>query len=257
MKEQNNKKENTTFAYIRIMDQIISDINNHVYEVGDMLPTQEEISKRYGVSRMTVREAIKELSRRGVLLGVRGKGTIVQNNPTSAEISTAGVATAKRFSLVEKGEIKAITSKLLSLDKVLPSRLVASRLNLSSNESVVRIKRLRYSSQIPLMVSISYIPHRYVSDVDFINADLEHSSLYGLLHKEAGITFTRADEHLRAIICPNDISSYLGLLPGEPIIHIARSAMTKDDDGKEIVGEYSEHYVRTDIAHIIFHLTSA
>lgn len=239
------------FAYIKIMDKILNDINSGVYNIGDMLPTQTEFAEIYGVSRITVREAIKELSRRGILISTRGKGTIVNTLPETSEINSSGKVSS--FTFAQRGASRSMTSKLRKLEKIRASKHIAMKLGISPDDPVIEIERLRYSGGIPIMLSNAYLPYKYVRSVDFINANLETDSLYDLLYKEAGISFTRADEYMRALLCPKDISELLGLFSGEPLIHITRSAMLVNDENIEVVGEYSEHYVRTDIGPIIIH----
>lgn len=67
-------------AYMKIFLEIADDIANGIYKVGDVIPTQLELASAYQVSRVTVREAIKELTRRGVVATQKGKGTVVIGN---------------------------------------------------------------------------------------------------------------------------------------------------------------------------------
>lgn len=60
-------------AYMKIFLEIADDIANGIYKVGDVIPTQLELASAYQVSRVTVREAIKELTRRGSSRPRRGR----------------------------------------------------------------------------------------------------------------------------------------------------------------------------------------
>ena len=251
----NNQTSKKGYMYLKIMDQILNDINTGVYNIGDMLPTQEEFAQLYGVSRVTVREAIKELIRRDILTSTRGRGTIVNSIPEKSELSSSGKVSS--FTFVQRDEKKFMPSKLRCLEKILPPKHIAIKLGISTEDPVIKIERLRFSGNVPLMLSTAYLPYKYVNNVDFLNADLETSSLYDLLYKEAGISFTRANEYMRALMCPEDIAPLLGLFSGEPLIHISRSTMFNTPDGEEAVGEYSEHYVRTDIGPVIIHNSNA
>lgn len=63
--------------YIKIHNQIKRDIENHVYQVGDRIPAERQLAVKFGVSRMTLRQAIKTLEDEGILERRLGSGTYV------------------------------------------------------------------------------------------------------------------------------------------------------------------------------------
>ena len=63
--------------YIVIKQDILEKIASGVYACGDSIPNQLELSQKYNVSRVTVREAVNELKARGILISIKGKGTFV------------------------------------------------------------------------------------------------------------------------------------------------------------------------------------
>lgn len=65
--------------YIKIHNQIKRDIENHVYQVGDRIPAERQLAVKFGVSRMTLRQAIKTLEDEGILERRLGSGTYVAN----------------------------------------------------------------------------------------------------------------------------------------------------------------------------------
>ena len=65
--------------YMRIKDDIKTDIKNGKYKKGDKIPTEPELSSAYDVSRITVRRAIEELSSEGYLIKKQGRGTFVSS----------------------------------------------------------------------------------------------------------------------------------------------------------------------------------
>lgn len=64
-------------VYIQIHDQIKANIENNTYKIGDRLPSERELSKQFGVSRMTLRQAIQTLADEGILERKIGSGTYV------------------------------------------------------------------------------------------------------------------------------------------------------------------------------------
>ena len=63
--------------YLRISEELLSDIGAGKFPVGSMLPTELELCERFEVSRFTVREALRRLQEMGLLHRRRGSGTVV------------------------------------------------------------------------------------------------------------------------------------------------------------------------------------
>lgn len=69
--------------YIQLKDQILAEIKSDSYEIGDVIPSEQEMMKTYLVGRVTVREAINELVKEGLLEKIQGKGTFIKRKNTS------------------------------------------------------------------------------------------------------------------------------------------------------------------------------
>lgn len=77
--------------YQEIADALMSEIELGKFPVGTMLPTEIDLCERFGVSRFTVREALRRLHEKGILTRRRGSGTVVQNiEPESTYVRTTG-----------------------------------------------------------------------------------------------------------------------------------------------------------------------
>ena len=232
------------YAYIILLDEILRDIQNGVYEVGSMLPTQVEFAERYKVSRLTVREALKELMRRGIIESTRGRGTVVKEQPAAIAAVTTGRVSG--FS-TGGGEGEIHHSRLLELQKIPASKKIASLLSTEIGAALIYVKRLRIVNGEPMMLDVSYFPYDLVKTVDFRGADLENGSLYRLLSDQAHIIFSETREEFRAGLASGEIAKLLGVFEGEPIIISYRFTMVDDELAADpVVGEYSEHYIRTD-----------
>ena len=68
----------------KTQQQIVEMIKNHEYDEYNYLPSEGELTKRFGVSRVTVREAVKSLEIRGFLKRIHGKGIYVLDNSVNA-----------------------------------------------------------------------------------------------------------------------------------------------------------------------------
>ena len=74
------------FLYKKVYNKLHSDIIKNVYDNDDLLPSEQELCDTFEVSLITVRRALNELSKDGLVTKVRGKGTIVQNNFRKVEL---------------------------------------------------------------------------------------------------------------------------------------------------------------------------
>lgn len=240
-------KRKRDYAYRVLQDDILQDIESGTYEIGSMLPTQMELAEKYGVSRLTVREALKELIRRGYIESCPGRGTVVCRRPQMQVFTVKG-----RVDGFSSGDAEGRhRSRTIVIDRVPANKKIAECLGTEIGASLVYIKRLRLIGNTPVMLDISYLPYDLVKTVDFFSADLDNGSLYELLRCQADVAFEETKEEFRASLATSDISSLLSIFVGEPIIRSCRYAMMRDPMmDRLIVGEYSEHFIRTDIGPI-------
>ncbi|MGW0694700.1 MULTISPECIES: winged helix-turn-helix domain-containing protein [unclassified Streptomyces] len=89
---------NSAHQYKRIADELLKGINSEVWRPGDRLPTHEQLADRFDVSRATVKEALKLLSSKGLIVTRQGSGTFVSEGPKS------GVVPQRNSSSVENGD---------------------------------------------------------------------------------------------------------------------------------------------------------
>ena len=226
-------------TYMRIYYHLINEIMTGKYNIGDLIPTQNELAEQFGVSRVTVREAIKELCRRNILRTVKGKGTFVTTNPSSLGSfdRTDGLSKARYLNYRKKISSKVIEISVVPADKQLAVELMVPQYTL-----LTRIMRLRLDGEQPVCLDIAYLVSRYVSNIDFYNENLETDSLYDLLRDKSGIEFDLVEEKMRAMSCTNEVAYHLQIKPGEPVLSIRRRSF--DQYGKAI--EFCENYERSD-----------
>ncbi|MET8270375.1 GntR family transcriptional regulator [Streptomyces sp. NPDC005134] len=89
---------NSAHQYKRIADELLKGINSEVWRPGDRLPTHEQLADRFDVSRATVKEALKLLSSKGLIVTRQGSGTFVSEGPKS------GVVPQRNSPSVENGD---------------------------------------------------------------------------------------------------------------------------------------------------------
>ena len=171
---------------------------------GDPLPSEAELCERFGVSRMTVRQALAELTTEGLVERRRGQGTFVANRPVHRR---PGLFLSFTEEMERRGA--QASSRLLSAALDSPRPQEVTDLGLADEESVVRIVRVRLADGIPVALEDAALIDELAPVLD---ADLERSSLHSEL-KALGRVPSRAVGTITARLAR---SSEVGLLDLPP-----------------------------------------
>jgi len=231
--------------YYQIQRNITALIESQALRPNDSLPSERELSERYGVTRMTVRQAINQLVSDGVLERRRGVGTFVAEPRQYPSLSPSVAGFSQRFR--EAGMRPA--SRVLSFEAVPASSTVAQRLDLEAGALVVCLRRLRLVDGVPLMVETSHLPYAPLEGI--MEVDFNNASLYTTLAERFGKPVVRAEHTLEPVLLHNDEARLLGLKAGQPamLVHIvAHSA-------QGIAIEFSKAVIRGDRCRYYFTAT--
>lgn len=224
--------------YKQIKNRILEDIKNQVYKPDSMIPSQKEFAEKYGVSRVTVRQAITDLTRSGILYSHKGKGTFVRKFP----VHYRGFNRLHGFSEDVRKTGQRPAAKLLQLDVVEADKELSESLRVEIGHPLVYLKRLRMAQNLPLTVENVYLNKERVGAIDFRRELRDDVSLYKLLREQAGITLRHAEEMISAVLADEDEANLLGVTVQDPILFIRR--VTYEEDGPV---EYCENYMRSDV----------
>ncbi len=207
--------------YIRIHNQIKRDIENHVYKVGDRIPAERQLAVKFGVSRMTLRQAIKTLEEEGILERRLGSGTYVASQKVQEKMS--GIMS---FTEITKANGQVPSSKLILYQISKPSLSEKEKLNLKAEADVLRMERIRYADNVPICHEVVTIPY------DLVKQDSKEaisSHLYRTLEKN-GYEIGRVTEHISAAICNENDARLLKAKKGEALI--TRRQVTELSNGR-------------------------
>lgn len=235
-----NKKRQSASAlppHKQIQNDIVNDIIRGVYEKGAMIPNQEHFSRKYGVSRATVRKATDALIENGILAAVKGKGTFVcEYGPNTHQIF--GSTLAKEAQVVRN----RVRSNTLEIRDTVADEVVAKRLGIHLGSAVVYIERVRLLNGRPLALQTSYLNKACIGDLVLTRETLNTGSLFRLLEEHCGLVPEYEDEEIRAIECPKRVAAFLQMEPQAPVVLIFRTVYTAAGQ----VMEYCEDYECTD-----------
>ncbi len=221
--------------YYRIFDELYNEIRDGVYQEGDRFPSESELCAKYKVSRGTVREALKMLFRQGFLLRERGRGTFV----TETKIEQDAHKLMGFTELMRMNE-KVAKAKILEITIKYPGNRIQKLLELEENNQIVKIQRLRYGDDEPLIIERSYFVYKIFKP--FLSYDLENESIYELMYRESDFRLGIAQQSIEAVIAGPEESKLFVIDPGSPLLLIKRLIRLEDNT----LFQYSEDMYRSD-----------
>jgi len=208
--------------YIALSDSIREQIESKELSFGEPIPSERTLAETYGVSRMTVQNAVNLLVNEGILTRVHGKGTFVKNpklDSTMAVLQGFG-----RF--LEQQGMKS-TSKVIFCG-IRPAGYKFHKIfGIDANASVFRLFRVRLGDGEPISVEDTYIPYDLVPGIE--KYDFQICSLYQAM-EEYGIYLAEGTEKLEIIRILNPEAKLLGLKPGSMAFHLENTS--KDKSGR-------------------------
>ena len=189
------------------------------------IPAERTLSRRHGVSRETVRVALDELERAGLVVRRHGSGTYVAAR--RLEQSLLG-----HFSIVEslRSAGAAIETRVLSKGMTTALPTVAHELGVTEGANVLELERLRSVDGVPLMLERTWLPGQLVPTLE--DADLASEGLYRTLRHRFGIVLVRAVESFEPVLLRPAEARLLGEEANRPALMLLRT--TYDDRDRPI-----------------------
>jgi GntR family transcriptional regulator len=207
---------------------------------GDVIPAEQYLCSQFGVSRGTVRMAIGELVKEGLLRREQGKGTFIAS--PRFEKSLLGYF---RFTQKDSSEDIVPESRIIEITKADPPVAISKALGLSLRERVFKIKRIRTVNGNPFIYQVSVFPEKLFPGLQEI--DCNAPSLYTFITERYGIHITEVEEYLTADLPDYETQRLLGLKRESPIIVIERKAFSFNERAIEVrrsVGRADRYHYR-------------
>jgi GntR family transcriptional regulator len=213
--------------YRAIAADLAAKIRGGQYAPGAALPAQRELSAAYGVTLMTLRQALRELDAEGLIVQRPGKGTFVAPAQPAYQL---GSLRSLADDLREQGHEVRTTVIARAEGRVPPG--IAARLGVSETETGLRLERVRAFAGRRAIHQVSWVrePHAVrLRDVDFAVTSL-YTALAG-----AGAVVARAAETIRPGILDADVARHLDEDEGAPVLVSDR--ITYGPDGAALVAD--------------------
>lgn len=215
--------------YNQIRELLRARILDGTYAPLSRIPSESELCEIFDVSRITIRQALHDLQKEGLIFKIHGKGTFVAKPKAYQNISSLqGLAE----SLAHQGY--EVVNRVLSIQYPEAPPLVAERLALARGEAVAEIKRVRLVNREPISLEVTYVPApigRQLAKADLITRDI-----FLILENDLGLALGRADLAIDAMQAGSELTQVLSIEPGTPIMRIER--LTHTEDGRPLDFEF-------------------
>ena len=209
--------------YFQLKEIIHDKIESEELKEGDMIPSENELQKIYGVSRATVRKAIELLVYDGLMDKKKGKGTFVKRRKIEEQLPVLK-------SFTEEMAGRDAYKKVISVAYTKVPSGVNTRLKLPPDSLVLSLKRLMLVDGSPLGILHSFIPARFELSLD----EDYTKSLYRILEK-GGIRLKEADQTIEVRMATHEETGLLGLDVPCPTLVIRRLAYSVNHELVEYV----------------------
>lgn len=196
--------------YKQLKDLILKEIKEGKLKPNQKIPTEQELSEKYQISRMTVRKAVAQLVDEEVLAKKQGKGTFVQEPKIVEDLDNAN-----SFTNLCKRNGKVPGGKTLKFVLEEPSDRDIRELQLEPKEQVIHIQRVRTADNIPVMLENLYFPGHLK---DILTENLDDSSLYQILQEKYGLRDKDFIMEIEVSECNNYEASVLGIKNNSPLL---------------------------------------
>lgn len=197
--------------YLQIASQLRRNIQESVFKVGDRLPTETELSERFGVNRHTLRRAIEVLRQEGIVGVERGRGTFVMADPIAVPLGKR-----VRFNESLKAQSLQPVWQVLRIVEIHADAKLSKQLEIEVGASVIVFERLSSIDDIPISISTSHFPGRYFPGL--INHCETYRSISKMLQQEYGCDHIRRSTRLSARLVQDSDARRLKMPAKGPIL---------------------------------------
>ena len=198
--------------YFQLKELILSEIKNGNYKIGSLIPTENELSDAYEISRTTVRQAITELVQEGWLYRVKSKGTFV----SQPKISQDFIKKLESFNDQMMRLGMTPSTEVLDFKIMKAPEAVAKAFKISEKDNVIFLHRRRFANDNSIVTIKTYLP--YDKCTFLMEHDFSKESLYKVLGEHGDETrIFQVQRMIEAIEANASDVEYLGTKRGKPI----------------------------------------
>ena len=206
--------------YYQLREIIREMVRSGTWSPGEPIPSERELSERYGISRMTVRQSVSELVKEGLLYREQGRGTFVGRPKISQQLLRL-----TSFSEDIGGRQQRPGARVLEAAMWPADETVAERLRMKPGQPVFHLRRLRLADSEPLALETAIIS--FIGCERLLETDLERHSLYHLLETAYDVPPLEAEQELEADLARDEEAQLLAVAVGSPVLRTRRVTCTR------------------------------
>jgi GntR family transcriptional regulator len=222
--------------YLQIKNMIIEKIESNQFEENSKLPSEREISEKYGVSRMTARKALKMVVESGYASSHVGKGTYVRKPKLMKNLTEI-----EGFSfMVRRQRDGTISSRVLEARIIEADSLLSEKLKIPIGAEVYRIMRIRIVDGVPIAIQESNLPVQLFPNL--LAHDFGTTSLYRTIFEEYGVKIVSSTQILDLEYADKQKAELLGIKEHDALFLF--NSVSYDENNNAI--EYCIHHMRGD-----------
>ncbi|MRW91510.1 UTRA domain-containing protein [Duganella sp. FT80W] len=215
--------------YTQVKENLRERILDGTYLAHAKLPAESELSTVFGVSRITVRQALSDLQKEGVIFKIPGKGTFVAKPKAFQQLTQLeGFGEAMGRMGYE------IYNQVTSHKTVAASPHVAQQLQVAVGSDVTEIKRIRHLNREPVSLEVTYLAQDIGERLR--REDLATRDIFLILENDYAIPLGRADLQVDAMLADDSLAHALRVEQGSAVLRIER--LTHRADGSPLDFEY-------------------
>jgi GntR family transcriptional regulator len=223
--------------YQQIARVLRTRIFHGLYPPDALIPSENELGREFGVSRLTARKAIQELRHEGILVSRRGSGTYVARDPQ--------IVQPVRFTgYLEDLVLQSLrlTTQVDAIRTVRASAEVRAVYQLPEGARVVRLARTRLAQGVPVHHIVNYLLPDIARSLSLRELSAGRP-LTELLATELGLETTSATQQITAVGADDAVSSALKVSKGEPLLFVQTIGYAKDEPVNMILAYYRPDHV--------------
>jgi GntR family transcriptional regulator len=219
-----NELKSGQHRYAALAQSLLHDIESGRYPVGSLLPTEIELVEQFGLSRHTVREAIRQLQQVGLVTRRKGVGTRVKAGNVAARYTQSCASITDLFQYAK--EVRLTLGEAI---EVVADDKLAKTLGCNKGQRWLKYVGLRKARNHvdPVCYTEVYVRYEYVS----ISKKIQKSPgpIYALIEKEFSEKVHEVNQQISALAIPADIAKQLGARKGAPGLFVSRHYIAADD----------------------------
>lgn len=219
--------------YEQIAEILASEIHSKRRKAFERLPSEHEFTEIFGVSRVTVRQAMRKLAGSGLIVARQGKGLFVAGPPVEQEL---GALRGFYDSLVLQGYQPE--TAVIDFKRETPSLSIPELKQFDCD--IYRFRRLYKIEDVAIVVADVYVPS---FGIKLTREDVEQLPVYALIRKVLNRDVVRASVQVRAARTPDDVADLLSIGRNTPVLHMDRTSF----DSRGLVLENTRFYIQPEM----------